>query len=172
MAVGRRARKPGGWEMTLIQQVEEAAERAAAGGGGPWLIAEADGAVQVVCDLTAVETLACAFTRFEVSNQAWAAAPIAAVQKIADGLAKRLTYLLEPIRPIETDQEACIVQMRSSPPRRSEDRSSYYELQVRRGGVISLCRYEKQPGDVRQAVPIQVTREVFRHLFSDFVAAA
>jgi len=33
--------------------------------------------------------------------------------------------------------------MRSSPPRREEDKSSYYELIVERAGALSLCRYEK-----------------------------
>jgi hypothetical protein len=93
------------------------------------------------------------------------------VKQVAERLAKQLTYLLEPIRPIETDAEQCVVQMRSSPPRRDEDRSTYYELQVRKGGALSLCRYEKAPGDVRRPIAMQLTREVFRRLLEDFAAA-
>jgi hypothetical protein len=158
--------------MNATRQFEEAAERAVAAGPGPWTIDETAGDVRFTCDLAALETLACAFTRFEMTNAAWASQPIAGVKQIAEDLAKRLTYLLEPISPIETDADHCVVQMRSNPPRKNEDRTSYYELHVRRGGVLSLCRYEKQPGDPRQQVPIHVTREVFRHLLDDFAAAS
>lgn len=156
--------------MNSTQQFEQAAEQAAVG-PPPWKVDETCGSLRFSCELTALESLACAFTRFEMSNQAWANVPIDKVQKIADELAKKLTYLLEPIRPIETDTEECVVQMRSMPPRQNDDGSIYYELHVKRGGVLSLCRYEKQPGDVRRAIPVQVTREVFRHLLADFAAA-
>lgn len=157
--------------MNVIQQFELAAERAAVG-PSPWALDERCESLRFRCDLTAMENLACSFSRFEITNSTWDKAPIGHVKQIAENLAKKLTYLLEPIRPIETDAEQCIVQMRSNPPRRNEDASVYYELHVGRGGVLSLCRYEKHPGDVRRAIPIQVTREVFRHLIADFVAAA
>jgi len=158
--------------MSATDQFERAAEAAAAGGPGPWSVDDTAGDVRFTCELTALETLACAFTKFEITNAAWASVPIAGVEQIAANLAKRLTYLLEPISPIETDADQCVVQMRSNPPRKNEHRTSYYELQVRRGGTINLCRYEKLPGDVRQQVPIHVTREVFRHLIDDFSAAS
>lgn len=157
--------------MSTTQQIEQAAETVARSGPAPWTVDETVGSLRFSCDLTALESLACAFTRFEMTNSAWASEPIAGVERIAANLATRLTYLLEPIKPIETDADECVVQMRSNPPRQNEDRTSYYELHVRRGGVLSLCRYEKQPGDVRHQVPIQVTREVFRHLLDDFAAA-
>lgn len=157
--------------MNVVQQIEQAAEQIARNGPGPWTVDETVGNLRFACELTALETLACAFTTFEMTNSAWANEPISGVKRIAENLAKRLTYLLEPISPIETDTDHCIVQMRSNPPRQNEDRTSYYELHVRRGGVLSLCRYEKQPGDVRHQVPIHVTREVFRNLLDDFAAA-
>lgn len=158
--------------MNFPRRIDEAVGAAARHGPSPWVIDEPDDRLRFVCELHACETLACSFTRFELTNSAWAAVPIDKLKRIAEGLAQKLTYLLEPIRPIETDAEQCIVQMRSSPPRKDEDRSSYYELNVRRGGVLSLCRYEKQPGEVRYAVPIHLTREVFRRLVEDFAAVA
>lgn len=157
--------------MSFVQQVEQAAERAAAGGGGPWHVEESDGGVRISCELLALETLACAFDRLEVFRPAWAGRPMAQVKATAEQLSRRLTYLLEPIRPIETDSERCIVQMRSSPPRTDEDRTSYYELLVERSGALSLVRFEKPAGEIRRRVPIHVTREVFRHLLTDFAAA-
>jgi hypothetical protein len=63
------------------------------------------------------------------------------------------------------------VQLRSSPPQQGDDGTSYYELMVRRGGDITLSRYQKQPGQIRQIVPANVTREVLQRLAEDFVAA-
>jgi hypothetical protein len=58
--------------------------------------------------------------------------------------------------------------MRSSPPQRDDNGTRYYELLVRRGGELSLRRFEKQPGTVRQLVAAHVTREVFLRLVDDF----
>jgi hypothetical protein len=63
------------------------------------------------------------------------------------------------------------VQLRSSPPQQGGDGSSEYELFVRRGGEISLCRCAKSPGQPRRTIPAHVTREVFTRLADDFVAA-
>ena len=89
---------------------------------------------------------------------------------MAKSLSDRLTYLMEPIRPIEIDADACVAQLRSSPPQRDDDGRSYYELTVRRGGEIALCRYRKEPGTVRQQIPATVTREVLLRLVDDFEA--
>jgi hypothetical protein len=43
---------------------------------------------------------------------------------------------------------------------------------VRRGGDITLSRYNKKSGQLRQIVPAHVTREVLGRLADDFVAAA
>ncbi len=157
--------------MSLAQQVEQAAERAAAVGDGPWHVEQADGDRRIACDLRAIENLACAFDRLQLDDAAWAGRPIERIRATAEELSRRLTYLLEPIRPIETDAERCVVQMRSSPPRADEDRTSYYELLVERGGSLSLVRFEKPAGEVRRKVPILVTREVFRRLIADFAEA-
>ena len=57
--------------------------------------------------------------------------------------------------------------MRSNPPKKDEQGTSYYELLVRREG-LSLCRWNKQTGDVRVQLPANVTREVLLRLIGDF----
>jgi hypothetical protein len=101
-----------------------------------------------------------------------ASAGIERLRAVSQDLSQRLTYLLEPIAPIEVDAEQCVVQLRSNPPQRDEQRTSYYELLVRRGGELSLCRWTKAAGDVRQPLAAHVTREVFLRLVGDFSAAA
>ena len=92
------------------------------------------------------------------------------LERIGNDLASRVTYLMEPIRPIEIDADACVVQMRSTPPQKDDDGRSYYELLVRRGGEIALTRYRKEPGTPRQQIPATVTREVLLRLAGDFSA--
>jgi len=157
----------------INDRIEAAVDQAARAGTFPATIEETIGNVRVGCTLLAAESLACAFERLDVVNDAWKTAPLAEVKRIAEALAGRLNYLLEPIRTIETDTDTCTVQMRSLPPRKADDGTrTYYELQVCGGGKLSLCRYVKQPDQTRRAVPVQVTREVFRQLTADFVEAA
>ena len=96
--------------------------------------------------------------------------PTEQLKKIAEQLSARLTYLLEPISPIETDAQGCVVQMRSNPPHKDADRTSYYELLVSRSGELSLCRYTRPAGAPRQLIAAHVTREVLLRLAADFAA--
>ncbi len=89
---------------------------------------------------------------------------------MAENLSQRLTYLLEPVSPIETDAEGCTVQLRSNPPQKEADRTSYYELLVSRAGEMSLCRWTRAAKSTRDLVPAQITREVLLRLASDFAA--
>ena len=138
----------------------------------PTTIDCSDGSQHLRCELLALDSLACSFERFEVEIAALAAANMDRLKSVAETLSRRLTYLLEPISPIETDQQQCVVQLRSNPPQKDENGSSYYELLVQRGGRLSLCRWAKEPGQVRRTVPAHVTREVFLRLVADFAAAA
>jgi hypothetical protein len=123
-------------------------------------------------ELVALDALALAFEHLTVASDALATASVEQLKKVADTLSKRLTYLLEPISPIEVDADQCVVQLRSNPPQRDDNGTQYYELLVRRGGELSLRRYQKQSGGDRQLVPAHVTRQVFMRLISDFADAA
>jgi hypothetical protein len=90
------------------------------------------------------------------------------LQAASRDLAVRVNYLLEPIAPIETDAQGCSVQMRSNPPHKDDNGARYYELLLRRGGLASLSRYEKQPGQPRTRIPAALTHEVIARLIDDF----
>ncbi len=104
------------------------------------LTVEQDGN-RITCVLTALDSLACAFTSLSLQSDRLAGASIERLKAVAGNLAKRLTYLLEPINPIETDIDRCIVQMRSLPPKQQADQIDYYELLVARSGELALVRY-------------------------------
>jgi hypothetical protein len=92
------------------------------------------------------------------------------LQAASAELARRINYLLEPIAPIETDAQGCTVQMRSNPPQKDDNAWRYYELLIRRGGSIALCRYEKKPTQPRVRIPAVLTHEVVGRLVDDFSA--
>jgi hypothetical protein len=126
---------------------------------------------RIEADLVAVDSIGCSFQTLAYSTDKLAGASLEALKRISEALTSKLTYLLEPIGLIEADADRCSIQLRSSPPQKGEESTSYYELTVRRGGDLTLSRYSKQGGQMRQIVPAQVTREVLGRLAEDFVAA-
>src|SRR6476620_9741949 len=126
---------------------------------------------RIEADLLAVDGIGCSVQTLGLSPSKLANASLDELKTISDGLISRLTYLLEPIGIVEADADRCSVQLRSNPPKKGEDETSYYELMVRRGGDITLSRYSKKTGQLRQIVPAHVTREVLGRLADDFLAA-
>lgn len=126
---------------------------------------------RLVSHMTAINPLACALETLTLHAPQLANATSDQLDRIATTLSQRLSYLLEPISAVETDQDACVVQMRSNPPQRDDDGTSYYELVVRRG-ELSLCRYSKAAGHPRRVISAHVTSEVFDRLAADFVAVS
>lgn len=101
-----------------------------------------------------------------------AGAPIERVREVADEVTRRVTYLLEPIQPIESDSEACVVQLRSTEPQADADGvRTYYEALARTGGSVSLQRYEAPRGALRASVAMTLTREIVGRLAADFLAS-
>jgi hypothetical protein len=154
--------------MTLRMQFENELNRL--GGGGTASVDLTDGSRRLTCDLVERNSLAVAFQILRVATPELAEATSNHLERMAKSLSERLTYLMEPIRPIEIDADACVAQLRSSPPQRDDDGRSYYELVVRRGGEIALGRYRKEPGTPRQPIAANVTREVLLRLVDDFEA--
>lgn len=154
--------------MTLRMQFDH--ELTSIGAGGTATVDITSGSRRLTCDLVERNSLAVAFQALRVATPELASATSASLERIAKQLSERLTYLMEPIRPIEIDADACIAQLRSSPPQRDDDGRSYYELTVQRGGEISLARYRKEPGTPRQQIAANVTREVLLRLVDDFEA--
>src|SRR5262245_44044043 len=156
--------------MTLKEQTKTALANYAQQTGPHRLELEESGD-RLMAELLSIDKLACEFRHLTLETEKLASASPDRLQGIAKGLAGRLTYLLEPISPIETDAEGCTVQMRSSPPQRGDDGTCYYELLVRRGGELELRRWRKAPGGTRTPLSATVTREVFLRMVSDLAEA-
>jgi hypothetical protein len=152
--------------MTLQNQFEQ--EISKLGSGGPAVLAVNDPPRQLNCDVVERNSLAVSFNQLRLTTPELGSAGAADLERIGKALAARLTYLMEPIAPIEIDAASCVVQLRSNPPHRDDDSRSYYELIVRRGGEIALSRFRKENSDARRPIAVNVTREVLLRLVGDF----
>jgi hypothetical protein len=154
--------------MTLQNQFEQ--ELLNSGSGGPATVAVDDSPRHLSCDVVESNSLAVSFNQLRLTTSELASADAAKLERIGKSLVGRLTYLMEPIAPMEIDAAAYVMQLRSNPPQRDDDGRSYYELMVRRGGEIGLSRYRKEIGNARQQIAATVTREVLLRLVGDFCA--
>jgi hypothetical protein len=151
---------------TLQSQFDQ--ELTQLGSGGAATIAVTASTRTVTCTVIESNSLAVSFDQLRLTTSELSAAKPAELERIGKALAERLTYLMEPIAPIEIDAQACVVQLRSNPPQRDDDGRTYYELIVRRGGEIALLRFRKEPAQARHQVTTTVTREVLLRLVGDF----
>ncbi len=130
-----------------------------------------DGPRTMHCEIFQSDVMAVSIDELSLQTGELANARVDQLLAASRSLCDRLTYLLEPISPIETDADGCVVQMRSNPPQLDDNGRRYYELLMRRGGSVTLCRYEKQNGSPRIRVPATLTQEVVGRLVQDFDAA-
>jgi hypothetical protein len=128
-----------------------------------------EGGERLMLSLSAVDAFACLVEEIVLRTPKLAGASSERLREIGEKLSSKLTYLLEPIRLIETDGEAGQAQLRSSPPHKNDGVAAWYEILVRRGGEIELCRFRREAGQGRQRVAAQLTREVVTRLCEDLV---
>ena len=93
---------------------------------------------RIESQIAACDAIGCSFETLTLRAPKLAAATIDQLKKLSDKLTSKLTYLLEPIGALEADAESCTVQLRSSPPQKDDDGSSYYELLVKRGAKLDV----------------------------------
>jgi hypothetical protein len=156
--------------MSIQPDIERELKRIQAVSGRGLLQVDCE-AGRIEADLVAVDAIGCSFQTLGLSTPKLATAGLDELKAISETLTGKLTYLLEPIGLVEADADRCSIQLRSNPPKKGEDETSYYELMVRRGGDITLSRYSKKTGQLRQIIPANVTREVLGRLADDFIAA-
>jgi hypothetical protein len=155
--------------MSLQQEIDNELRRLMVLGSGTLTVTMPEGTLN--SSVRKVNPLGVAFESLVWQTDVLKDAETKRLTTIADRLSQKLTYLLEPIRVVEVDGQAGAVQMRSYPPYKREQQTSYYEVLVQRGGAITLLRYEKLPGQPRLQILASVTTEVFHRLAEDLSAA-
>lgn len=131
--------------------------------------------ITLTIELLAVDSVgvACEELRLDVPNLS--AANLDTLKKWADGLCKRVTYLLETLNPLEYDAQGNEVLIRSQPPDTSSSpgKTKYYEVQLSSlgSGKFSLRRFETDRATGgRGPVPLQITHEQLAKLVNDLTA--
>jgi hypothetical protein len=93
------------------------------------------------------------------------------LEKQADLIQKKITYLLEDFRLIEYDKMNKRVQLRSYPPHKKGDFKYYYEIVVDEGTKLHFQRYEYDKNERRfEKITSQFTLEIFERLLDDLSA--
>jgi hypothetical protein len=134
-------------------------------------VAAGSGDDRLRIELSGCDTLAIVFAELRLETKQLSGATAPRVRAVADRLTSRVRYLLEPLAPVEFDDEQAVVQLRSVDPPRDAEGPTYYEVLVTTGGAVSLRRFQKSPHAPRRVVPTTVTREVLGKLVDDIVAS-
>lgn len=154
--------------MTLTDQINARLSQSGIDGAN---LEAADGGDRLLVRVDQSGALAITCWELRLTTKRLAGAPIERVRKVAEDITSRVTYLLEPIQPVEADAEACVVQLRSTKPDTRVGSRSYYEVLVKTGGSVSLQRFEAPKGELRRSVSMTLTKEILIRLAEDFLAS-
>lgn len=126
------------------------------------------GQVDVAVEFSIVDTLSCAIRSLRVKRTALRNATSDELKAWAGDVARRVSYLLEPLAVLEFDSSTQTVLVRSQPPTQRPDEIVYYEALVQAPGELSLMRYATPKSNpARQPVDMQITHELLLRLVDD-----
>jgi hypothetical protein len=95
------------------------------------------------------------------------------LQAWGDRLAKKVTYLMEPLVVLEVDAQGGEVELRSQSPTPRGQLRSYYEVRLNKSGTLRLFRMTFDSTDRRRRPSqFQLSREVLERLADDLVDTA
>ena len=157
--------------MTLAETLlpKLASWRPAGAGRHSWAENVADQGWAVSIQADQVDSLSCLL--WEVGLQRSGAEPAegATLRSRAEGIAKRVTGLLEPLRLIEVDEPRQEAILRSTAPAHRGDEVLYYEVHLYGLDRAVVRRFETSPktSNRREQVPFALTHEVIAKLADD-----
>ena len=154
---------------TLPTQLDAELARLAPGGGTAQLTA--DDGVTLAADLAAIETLGVSLSVLNIDVPNLAGASQATLEQWGRDLCARVTYLLEGLGPLEFDPQSQELLIRSVPPSRDANATSYFEVMLGAAGngAFTLARYRTEPGVSRTREDVPLTRETLHRLVRDAV---
>ncbi|MFO0891574.1 MAG: hypothetical protein U0790_20825 [Isosphaeraceae bacterium] len=139
----------------------------------PCTVSVEDGPNRLTLDLTALDSVGVAFDALEFASNDRTDWPSEALNAWGRKLADRVTYLLEPLKVLEVDAGGGEVQIRSGAPSPRADQRGFYEVRLRKSGVLRMERFVFDDATrQRRRTPCQLTREVLERLADDIVASA
>ena len=139
---------------------------------GPGPLTVDDAPRRLTLDLTSASPVGVGFHTLDFIAGDGITRSTADLKRWGDGLASRLTYLMEPLVVLEVDAVGGEVELRSQSPSARDTLRSFYEVTLRREGSLHLRRVAFDAADRRRRpIPCQLTREAVERLADDIVAA-
>jgi len=159
--------------MTLSRKIAAALDESTRVFNLPCTITVDEGPNRITLDLTALDSVGVAFDALEFAatdRNDWSSHDLNAW---GERLAKRVTYLMEPLRVLEIDAGGGEVQIRSDAPTPRAETRGYYEVRLNRQGTCRLERYVYDEADrQRRRTACHLTREVVERLADDIAATS
>jgi len=112
------------------------------------------------------DALALALDRIAFRWSADHALDPAGMTRVAEGIRSRILYLSEPLRIVEFDRAAALVQMRSDKPWVQGTAQSYFEFLLSPTSIV-LQRWQANPSSPRSPVSVTLTRDILGRLADD-----
>jgi hypothetical protein len=157
--------------MSLASQLSnELRQLAGYSAADPRTIVASQPGIELALEVLAADSLSCSFRELRIEAPALGRADVEGLRRWANAFCQRVTYLLEHMAPLEVDVPNQQVLVRSAPPERRDDLTSFYEivLQSHAKGHFSLRRFRSQRGSgVREQVAMHLTHEVLSKLIDD-----
>jgi hypothetical protein len=138
----------------------------------PCTVTVEDSPHRLTLNLSSLDTVGLAFSSLEYASTSRTDLSSDALQEWGDGLTKRVTYLMEPLKVVEADNQGGEVQVRSQNPTPRADERGYYEMRLFRQGSLRMERIVFDAA-ARQRRPTncQLTREVLERLADDIAGS-
>jgi hypothetical protein len=159
--------------MNLSQTVRRRVEERAPLVGQVEQILASEGGLTIRCELQEAQRLGCALTQIELVADSPRRLDPNELADRAQQICSKVTYLLEPLQPIEVDGLAKTALVRSRTPRKADGAISYYELLTSSDCHTSLRRYcfdESQRK--RRLVEFLLTNDQLELLLDDLLLSA
>jgi hypothetical protein len=139
----------------------------------PCTVTVEDSTSRLTLDLTALDTVGLAFTTLEFATTGRSEWSSDALKEWGERLTKRVTYLMEPLKVLEVNDQGGEVQLRSQNPTPRNDQKAYYEMRLFRQGKLRMERFAfDEKARQRRQVPCNLTRETVERLADDIAASA
>jgi hypothetical protein len=127
----------------------------------------ANDAVIARAEIEAADTFGCALSQLSWSLVKGGTCQPAHLRAMCDRIVNKVTYLLEPLRVFEIDEEQQQAQLRSREPSPHDEGKAYFEFRLGRQGSIVLQRFMGQTGQPRRPILASLTNEVLGKVLDD-----
>jgi hypothetical protein len=159
--------------MSLSKKIADALDENTKAYVLPCTVTVEDNPNRLSLDLTALDTVGLAFSTMEFASTSRTEWPSDALKEWGERLTKRVTYLMEPLKVLEVNDQGGEVQLRSQSPTPRADQQAYYEMRLFRQGKLRMERFAfDKTTRQRKQVPCQLTRETLERLADDIALSA